>query len=90
MEHEAGHVCGGLPTAYASLWITRCFHHEAVTVRGEIIIQRDDVPEVFHAELQSFGPFDSHEEITQQCALLAENLVAALQMIEPRGTVPLY
>jgi hypothetical protein len=81
MDHEISHVCGGLPVSYASLWATRCHHHEALTVRGEIVVQRHEVPEIFHTELLVFGPFDTREEITEQCAILAENLVAALQML---------
>lgn len=81
MDHETNHTCGGLPVSYASLWVTRCHHHEAITVRAELVVQLEEEPYVSSHQLVTFGPFDTSEEITQQAAALAEEFVSALQFL---------
>lgn len=82
MQHEVDHVCGGLPVSVASIWITRCHHHEALTVRAELIVQLDEEPYVSSQQVVTFGPFDTPEEISEQAAALAQKFVAALQFLD--------
>jgi hypothetical protein len=79
MEHETNHTCGGLPVSYASLWVTRCHHHEAILVRAELVVQIEEEPYVSGQQLLTFGPFDTGEEISNQAAALTQQFVSALQ-----------
>lgn len=83
MDHETSHICGGLPVSTVIAFVTRCHHHQAVTLSVQMIRQDADDPQVVSSIRIPFGPFDDHDTMAEVIATTVRCFVDDLAALQP-------